>query len=283
MSLWRHQMETFSALLAICAGNSPVPGEFPAQRPVARSFDVFFDLRLNKRLSKQSWGWWFEMLSCPLWRHCNVMTMTHKSSTAMVLTGPSLVQIMACRLADAKPLSKPKLKWSNSYIFIHENACENVVWKIAAILSQPQYVSNHPGGTNELKQWIEDGPFWKKTKVHICCLDFSNAFDKVLHIRHQLTQLHWTWETGAIEFGQILLTMTFWCVYEITEGIRYAITEANALHSVDNLHIIICKIYVHCYTFGLLCFYIHERCYQPRAFWDIFTFCWQCKMKRPVR
>ena len=68
---WRHQMETFSALLALCAGNSPVPGEFPAQRPVTRSFDVFFDLCLNKRLSKQSWGWWFETLLCPLWRHCN--------------------------------------------------------------------------------------------------------------------------------------------------------------------------------------------------------------------
>ena len=40
-------METFSAILAICAGNSPVPSEFPAQRPVTRSFDVFFDLRLN--------------------------------------------------------------------------------------------------------------------------------------------------------------------------------------------------------------------------------------------
>ena len=38
-------METFSALLAICAGNSPVPGEFPTQRPVTRSFDVYFDLR----------------------------------------------------------------------------------------------------------------------------------------------------------------------------------------------------------------------------------------------
>ena len=62
-SWWRHQVETFSALLAICAGNSPVSGEFPAQRPVTRSFDVFFDLRLNKRLSKQSWGWWFETLS----------------------------------------------------------------------------------------------------------------------------------------------------------------------------------------------------------------------------
>ena len=49
---WRHQMETFSALLALCAGNSPVSGEFPSKRPVARSFDVFFDLCLNKRLSK---------------------------------------------------------------------------------------------------------------------------------------------------------------------------------------------------------------------------------------
>ena len=68
---WRHQMEIFSALLAICAENSPVTGEFPAQRPVTRSFDVFFDLRLNKRLSKQWWGWWFETLSHPLWRHRN--------------------------------------------------------------------------------------------------------------------------------------------------------------------------------------------------------------------
>ena len=47
------------------------PGEFPTQRPVTRSFDVFFDLRLNKRLSKQSWGWWFETLPSPLWRHSN--------------------------------------------------------------------------------------------------------------------------------------------------------------------------------------------------------------------
>ena len=42
-------METLSALLAICAGNSPVTGEFPSQRPVTRSFDVFFYLRLNRR------------------------------------------------------------------------------------------------------------------------------------------------------------------------------------------------------------------------------------------
>ena len=51
---WRHQMEIFSALLAICAGNSPVTSEFPVQGSVTRSFDVFFDLRLYKLLSKQS-------------------------------------------------------------------------------------------------------------------------------------------------------------------------------------------------------------------------------------
>ena len=68
---WRHQMETFSVLLAICAGNSPVTGEFPAQRPVVLSFDVFFDLGMNKQLSKQSLDWWFETPSRSLWRHCN--------------------------------------------------------------------------------------------------------------------------------------------------------------------------------------------------------------------
>ena len=78
-SWWRHQIETFSALLALCAGNSPVPGEFPTQRPVTRSFDVFFHLRLNKQLSKQSWGWWFDTLSHPLWRHCDVISCHAKS------------------------------------------------------------------------------------------------------------------------------------------------------------------------------------------------------------
>ena len=79
---WRHQMETFSALLAICVGNSPVASEFPAQRPVTQSFDVFFDLLLNKQLSKQSRGLWFEMLSCPLWRHCNA-----KKTSKVHITG----------------------------------------------------------------------------------------------------------------------------------------------------------------------------------------------------
>ena len=71
-TLWRRQMETFSTLLALCAGNPPVTSGFPLQRPVTRSFDVFFDLRLNKRLNKQSRRGWFETPSRPLWRHRNV-------------------------------------------------------------------------------------------------------------------------------------------------------------------------------------------------------------------
>ena len=60
MPWWRHQMETFSALLAFRAGNSPVTREFPSQRPVTRSFDVFFDC-----------AWWIETTSRSLWRHYN--------------------------------------------------------------------------------------------------------------------------------------------------------------------------------------------------------------------
>ena len=52
--------------------NWPVTGEFPSQRPVTRSFDVFFDQRLKKRLSKQSWDWWLKTPPRSLWRHCNV-------------------------------------------------------------------------------------------------------------------------------------------------------------------------------------------------------------------
>ena len=71
---WRRQVETLSALLTIWEGNSPVNGEFLAQRPVTWSVDVFFYLCLNKRSSKQWWGWWFETPSPPLRRHCNTLS-----------------------------------------------------------------------------------------------------------------------------------------------------------------------------------------------------------------
>ena len=59
-SWWRHQMETFSAFVALCERNSPVTGESLSQRPVPGSFYVFFHLCLNKRFSTQSRRRWFE-------------------------------------------------------------------------------------------------------------------------------------------------------------------------------------------------------------------------------
>ena len=74
---------------------SPVPGEFPAQRPVTRSFDVFFDLRLNERLCKQSWGCWFETPSRSLqWRH-NVLYLSHLCLFSQLL----LASVNVCYLS----------------------------------------------------------------------------------------------------------------------------------------------------------------------------------------
>ena len=86
-SWWRHRMETFSALLALCAGNSPVTGEFPSQRPVTRSFDILFHLRLNKRLNKQSWGWWFDGV------HYDVIVMYSTMRSRYNTTHPPLLNL----------------------------------------------------------------------------------------------------------------------------------------------------------------------------------------------
>ena len=67
---WRHQLDIFIALLALCAANSPVTGEFPPQRPVTQNF-VFFDL---DPWIKQSRGWWLEAPSRSLWCHCRGMS-----------------------------------------------------------------------------------------------------------------------------------------------------------------------------------------------------------------
>ena len=63
---------TIFYVMALCDGNPPATDGFPSQRPVKRSFDVFFDLHQNKRLSKHSRRRWFEMPSRSLYRHCNV-------------------------------------------------------------------------------------------------------------------------------------------------------------------------------------------------------------------
>ena len=108
-----------SALLAICAGNSPVAGEFPAQRSVTLSFDVFFDLRLNKLLSKQSCGWWCETPSRSLWRHYNET----KAEWIRLLTQQS------------RENSPPFCRW---YIQIHF-LCDNLDSNITNICFVPHW------------------------------------------------------------------------------------------------------------------------------------------------
>ena len=101
------------------------PGEFPAQRPVTRSFDVFFDLHLNKRLSKQSWGWWFQTPSWSLWRHCNLCLQFHSLQCAIsaqnrahfywITHWGQMTHICVSKLTiGSKPLSEPMLEY---YIF----------------------------------------------------------------------------------------------------------------------------------------------------------------------
>ena len=100
-----------SALLAICAGNSPVPVNSPHKGQWRGAFDVLFDLRLNKRLSKQSWGWWFETQSCPLWRQCNdsstwLLTMKNTHQTTTKETWISITLWQGCEVLWLKRIDQ---------------------------------------------------------------------------------------------------------------------------------------------------------------------------------
>ena len=135
---WRHQMETFSALLAICAGNSPVTGEFPSQRSVTRSLMFSLICALNKRLSKQSWGWWFVTPSRPLWRHCNLQSVdiypqqsTTKRRLCTVRCRYNTFNFLRNphqRQPIARPLGRDMgcLLWFNTFIIFCLSQCNGV-------------------------------------------------------------------------------------------------------------------------------------------------------------
>ena len=94
--LWQFIMMTSSngnifRVTGLLCGEFPGPGEFPAQWPVTRSFEVFFDLRPDKRLSKQSWGWWSETPSSSLWRHRNVVQKTTQKHVVKWLNCTSIL------------------------------------------------------------------------------------------------------------------------------------------------------------------------------------------------
>ena len=141
-------------------GDSPVTGEFPSQRPVTRSFDVFFDLRLNKQLSKQSWGWWFETPSRSLWRHCNVQPFRRQHSQihfnekiwislqismkfvpkVRISNITTLFQKMAWRRPSDKPLSEPIMVSLLTHICVtRSRRVNNMKARIYLIVSHEWY------------------------------------------------------------------------------------------------------------------------------------------------
>ena len=99
---WKH----FHVTSPLC-GEFTGPGESPTQRPVTRSFDVFFDLRLNKRLSKQPWGWWFEPLSWSLWRHCNASLLCVSVTGVNEYTFGYLCLLEKCEFVIVNSLKSP--------------------------------------------------------------------------------------------------------------------------------------------------------------------------------
>ena len=175
---WRHQMETFSALLAICAGNSPVPGEFPAQRPVTRSFDFFFDLRPDKRLSKQPWGWWFETSLWSLCRQCNKnVNLDHYLCFLQLLDrNKSWTNMNAYNLNMEASIGRLHT-WnvSQHYITSHLTRCFLIVAHDACVynLGHFSYRRIHSGWSVHRTLLVNDGPlifaskrvFWCWTRV----------------------------------------------------------------------------------------------------------------------
>ena len=98
-SWWRHQMGIFSASLALYAGNSPVA--------------------LNKPLIKQSWGWWFETPTHPLWRHCNDAKTFKRRKPSLIYHCQSLMPIIVGQICNHINANICKLSFwiaSNHYI-----------------------------------------------------------------------------------------------------------------------------------------------------------------------
>ena len=82
-SWWRHEMETYSALLALCAGNSPVPVNSPHKGQWRGALIFSLICVRKKRLSKQPWGWWFETPAWSLWRQCNDCRTSRYTETSL--------------------------------------------------------------------------------------------------------------------------------------------------------------------------------------------------------
>ena len=119
---------------------------------MTRSFDVFFDLLLNKRLSKQSWGWWFETPAGPLWRHCEVRHGVHI-------------------LYNLGPLFNKKTPF---YGYKHAHYKSKTVWPPSLVYKRAIYTKNcvflvntGPGSMHTVRGWPRFVVFWYRSVLSI--------------------------------------------------------------------------------------------------------------------
>ena len=187
-----------SALLALCAWNSPVTGEFPAQSPVTRSFDVFFHLCLNENYLIEA-GWRIAIIASDNGLASSEGRKGFHEAMTWSITDPTVRRVWH-GLAPSYHLSQclnvvyythsNKLQLNlnrNSYISSHENTFENVVWKVSAILSWPQYVygvniefmcgrriGRTLGQTNGRWRW-RCSPLRHRTRSHVQCWNINNS------------------------------------------------------------------------------------------------------------
>ena len=153
-------METFSALLAICAGNSPAPVNSPHK---GQSRGAFLDLRLNKRLSKQSWGWRFGTLSRPLWRHSNESTPFLWNLSGQAPNGSMRADVAYILVSTLLPLGP---FYKNGLTLIPAWISNCVYYKVWDEITNPS--SNFNGVTVEVWVWISIFPHftWHILLIH---------------------------------------------------------------------------------------------------------------------
>ena len=122
-------------------------GEFPTQRPVTRSFDVFFDLRLYKRFSKQPWGWWFEKPSWPLWRQWNVGPLISRRFSNQA---PTVNEDLPNRILSGQIITKGDVHCvlPRSVLFEDDSLAENVDIIILATGYKISFPYLEPGVVN---------------------------------------------------------------------------------------------------------------------------------------
>ena len=263
-------METFSALLAICAGNSPVTGEFPAQRPVTRSFDAFFDLHPNKRLSKRSWGWWFETPSRPLWRHCNDMDIQipwiywerRRKHTKIKSTTKPCIYTMRCTtwlIPGLRPANERRRYSETTSLIVSEHTQNGprIYCRINSTVLTPGRVLVEATQTITLRNTLDI--LWRQyiSILELCCADLFLPGNRML------TAAAWT--------GPRVLNRSY-----VIRGDKLISQDTQTLDKLIRTLVYFGQshdvIYNKCTTFGILIFMqarsIHSSGYNTLWQWD---------------